>query len=93
MNLPAEMAFVKLVSLGYNWNGTEWVITEDNEEQGWILWNGGDCPVEKGTPVDVRYRSGEIQYDQQALCFSGAMATYWMNYGLDEDIVAYRLSN
>ena len=27
-------------------------------DDGWIPWNGGDCPVEVGTRVDVRYRDG-----------------------------------
>jgi hypothetical protein len=83
MNLPAEMAFVKLVSLGYNWNGIEWILVKDAEEQsqeedeyGWMDWlcnitlPGTDvaCPVPKGTKVDVQYRDGLKLYNMSALC-------------------------
>jgi len=26
---------------------------------GWIEWKGGDCPVEEGTPVEVRFQNGK----------------------------------
>ena len=41
------------------------IITRDQYEavlaaknDGWIDWGGGECPVEKGTLVDVRLRNG-----------------------------------
>lgn len=62
----------------------------------WIDWNGGKCPVEQGTLVDVKYRDGEI------LCripankphpgMRDAQASFWRNEARENDIVAYRLS-
>jgi hypothetical protein len=91
MNLPAEMAFVKLVSLSYEWNGTEWVIAKGTEEQNqedddWIQWNGGDCPVEEGTLVAVELRNGTICNPMLAERF------WWNHFNRVSDIVAYRLS-
>jgi hypothetical protein len=87
MNLPAEMAFVKLVSLGYEWNGTEWVLAKDTEEQdGWITWNGGDCPVETGTLVDVELRNGTI-------CNLTLAERFWWNhFNRESDIISYKIS-
>lgn len=62
----------------------------------WIEWNGGRCPVEQATLVDVQYRDGEI------LCripankpypgMRDAQASFWRNEARENDIVAYRLS-
>jgi hypothetical protein len=30
----------------------------DTNEDGWIPWNGGECPVEPDTAVRVRYLNG-----------------------------------
>ena len=32
-------------------------MTNDNE---WIEWNGGECPVPNGTPIDFRFRSEDF---------------------------------
>lgn len=75
------------------------------DADGWIEWNGGECPVEKGTMIDVRYRFGKENIGVTALIFrgndgfkSGLMhnglsraATHWMQDGSDMDIIAYRL--
>lgn len=63
----------------------------------WIEWNGGECPVERGTLVDVRYRSGDEKFG----LFAGVHAeggdddagpAYWEHDDFYNDIVAYRLS-
>lgn len=33
----------------------------------WIKWSGGDCPVPKGTLIDVKYRDGAENYHVKAL--------------------------
>ncbi len=33
----------------------------------WIEWKGGECPVERGTLVDVKYAGGEENYGVSAL--------------------------
>lgn len=52
----------------------------------WIEWKGGISPVEKGTPVDVRYRDGKenigMLLDDQCV---------WDHHGNGLDITAYRL--
>lgn len=63
----------------------------------WTKWDGGECPVEEGVLVDVRYRDGEEQFSVPAqVNRSGsdrdAAYTFWRNDGQFNDIVAYRLS-
>lgn len=64
----------------------------------WIEWGGGECPVEKGTLVDVRYRNGEENHHVGAdipLDDTGSNpdrnATDWKNDDSPLDITAYRL--
>lgn len=68
----------------------------ENNVDTWIEWNGGRCPVEQGTLVDVQYRDGKI------LCripankphpgMRDAQVAFWRNEARENDIVAYRLS-
>jgi len=37
------------------------------DADGWIEWNGGECPVEKGTLVDVKYANGLINFGVSAM--------------------------
>ena len=64
----------------------------------WIEWKGGECPVEVGTLVDVRYRNGEENFHVEAgiwIYTSGsdpeALAHDWIHDDNDYDIIAYRL--
>ena len=68
------------------------------KKEGWIDWVGGECPVEKGTLVDVRYRNGEENHRVGAgIPFDDTgsnhyrNATDWENDGNLLDIIAYRL--
>lgn len=64
-------------------------------ENPWIEWNGGECPVERGVLVDVRYRDGEEKFSvpaQESVLGREAAYTFWLNDGQQLDIVAYRLS-
>lgn len=66
------------------------------KNDGWIELGGGECPVEKGTLVDVRYRDSQAYQDRigaPALVDGGSGATYhhWLHDGMMNDIVAYRL--
>lgn len=65
---------------------------------GWIEWGGGECPVEKGTLVDVRYRNGEENHHVGAglsFCDTGSnpdlCAEDWSKDDTSSDIIAYRL--
>lgn len=67
------------------------------DADGWIKWEGGECPVPDGVLVDVEYRDGGRQFllpanelvdgrDRDAsICF-------WGNDGLRNDIIAYRIN-
>lgn len=61
---------------------------------GWITWTGGECPVKRGTLIDVKYRDGAYQQSIPALesiCGAFRIATEWGNNGRSWDIVAYRV--
>jgi hypothetical protein len=61
----------------------------------WIEWNGGECPVERGVLVDVRYRDGSEKLRIPALVdhdSRDAIQCYWDNDRVGCDIVSYRLS-
>ena len=67
----------------------------------WIEWTGGDCPVAKGTLVDVKYRDGRSARGVTAgtewgesghVSDNGKNAEGWSHDGIGADIVAYRLA-
>lgn len=59
----------------------------------WIEWGGGECPVEDGTIIDVRYRDGQEKTLPANEHIDGREATnqYWRNCNQINDIIAYRL--
>ena len=69
--------------------------TPQPADDGWIPWNGGDCPVEVGTRVDAKFRDGEKAYNVLAGDYAedpdSRSATDWSHIESDYDIVAYRV--
>ena len=67
------------------------------KNDGWIKWCGGECPVEKGTLVDVKYRCGDVNLHIKAAepdsagSIDTAFAVRWSKLGAEYDIIAYRL--
>ena len=55
-------------------------------DDGWIKWEGGECPVSPETLVDVRYRSRVTNVRRPAKAFR------WSNMRHVADIVAYRIA-
>ena len=55
-------------------------------DDGWIPWNGGDCPVTVGTRVDAKFRDGARAYYNIP---SGDCD--WSHMESDYDIIAYRV--
>ncbi len=55
----------------------------------WIEWNGGDCPVDRETVVEVRYRNLPDLKDPPR----EAIHWRWIQWGKDDDIIAYRVVN
>jgi hypothetical protein len=85
-----------------NWRQT--VLSRDEyfhlypatDADGWIEWNGGECPVNIGTLIDVKYRDGHLQLGCRAKsrCDTELYATtHWGNSGGSADIIAYRPHN
>ena len=64
-------------------------------DDGWIPWNGGDCPVEVGTRVDAKFRDGEKAYNVPAGDYAedpdSRSAADWSHMEIDYDIIAYRV--
>ena len=62
---------------------------ESVANDGWIEWNGGDCPVKlnHSEMLEVKYRNGYLtlmQYPE---------IQRWMHLGLKDDIIYYRVIN
>lgn len=73
-------------------------IKPDADSEGWIQWNGGKMPVDKGTLIDVKYRNGEVNLHVSAGfplvdngSVSGKYACDWHSSESKYSIVAYRL--
>lgn len=58
--------------------------TTQPDADGWIPWEGGECPVAWGAQVEARLRNGEILND-------AATQLSWLDEGSGWDIIAYRL--
>ena len=64
-------------------DGTETV----NNVPEWITWNGGECPVDKYTRVEVKFRCGDT--DKQSIAASW---DWWHGQeNATHDIIAYRV--
>ena len=59
-------------------------------DDGWIPWEGGECPVAHGTVVDVRYRDG-WEGDGLASKWRWHHATQESSDVKGLDIIAYRV--
>jgi len=62
------------------------------DPDGWIKWDGGECPVSRGVKVDVKTRDGRIKSGAGArLCCTGANDIFWLHEGDGAEIIAYRI--
>ena len=59
---------------------------EGVKDDGWITWNGGECPVPYTDNVRVRFSNGDIK-DIEALPIN----LRWTHSGCEIDIIAYRV--
>ena len=53
-------------------------------DDGWIEWNGGECPVPGDTPLRLKRRDGG-----SGTGIAGAM--HWAHMGVGSDSIAYRV--
>lgn len=81
-------------NVAYDWKTA--IITRDQYEtalpekdEGWIKWDGGDCPVNAEEMVVAKLRNGKIWMGGDAV---RARNLDWSNEGSSLDVVAYRLS-
>lgn len=74
---------------------------QEKGDDGWMEWKGGDCPLPKGTRVDVRLRDGSTELsayawgrnDDVSREFKSSYAgwAFWLDEGDECDIIAYRV--
>lgn len=62
---------------------------EGVKDDGWITWNGGECPVPYAENVRVRCSNGDIRDLWSSLDLRDQR---WAHNGGDEDIIAYRVT-
>jgi hypothetical protein len=55
------------------------------DADGWIEWDGGECPVKDGVNFDIKFRNGLVYED---LC---GLSLRWDHTGSGGDIIAYRI--
>lgn len=73
-----------IISIEYNKDNQEVVAPGELDANGWIEWNGGECPVDVGSVVDVRQGNG-LTYKARAANF------HWNLITGSSCVVAYRL--
>lgn len=56
------------------------------DDDGWIEWHGGECPVPDGTPVHYRLRNGLLGLGADPADVD------WRHMGAADDVVRYRIS-
>ncbi len=85
--IDANMIKLAVRYPGYNYTDSKAKERADKPD-GWIEWNGGECPVEKGALVEVKYSNGT--YEGRAMPES---AYRWVNRDDSQyNIIAYRLA-
>lgn len=72
-------------------------LTDKEVQEGWIEWNGGECPVSPSGFVDVRFRDGIVSACTMARVWCGPdglendpLHSCWAHAGNSQDIIAYR---
>lgn len=72
-------------------------VADVEPDDGWVEWYGGECPVPKGTFVDIRVRDGREELNLAANTLTSgrnpdASCAFWQHDDVRGDIVAYRLA-
>lgn len=60
--------------------------TDMKDDDGWIEWHGGECPVPDGVPIGLLFRDGDVLEEVMSDGWR------WSHEGLKADIVAYRIA-
>ena len=59
-------------------------------EDGWIEWKGGVCPVHEGEQFVRRYRGG-VEFGPMKAWSANMRPVVWEHCGNGMDIIAYRV--
>lgn len=63
-------------------------LTAEADPDGWIKWDGGECPVDDSQDVSVKFKSGKVRRDKHPEGWSG----WGVNCPEPEyKIIAYRI--
>lgn len=62
-------------------------LIEIAKNDGWIEWGGGECPVDEGVLVEVKYRN-EMPFHIKGIIPADGLD--WSNGNVNGDIIAYR---
>lgn len=60
------------------------ILEQQEQDDSWIEWGGGDCPVPENSRVDIKFRDGDIGPEQST-------TWDWSHHGYLSDIIAYRI--
>lgn len=61
----------------------------NGEAAGWVVWAGGECPVDEY--ANVNWRTADPDWHQNDNAVSVAKALDWRKLGEESDIIAYRV--
>src|SRR5690554_1510753 len=70
---------------GVTLDGIGWRFVEADAD-GWIPWEGGECPLPDGADYEVRHKYGKVVSKREAEKYNDQ----WARKGLLSDIIAYR---
>lgn len=86
----------KITNMREKPQGVEWKVGE-SDGNGWIAWEGGECPLPYGHLCDIKYLSGHVEESIPVMkenvgYGSNLMATDWDHgeHVVGTDIIAYR---
>lgn len=62
-------------------------LTPEQKAEGWIEWNGGECPInDRRTTIEYRMRAGDYSpRPETTVCLE------WRHFDVEHDIIAYRI--
>lgn len=66
------------------------ILGTEPDADGWIEWHGGECPVEKGDVIDVRFRD-EDEHCELEVYGHRLSSEHWEHEEDPGDIIAYRI--
>lgn len=66
------------------------LAAQQPDADGWIPWEGGECPVFPDTPVNVHLRNGRASVGDGISAWSASQYD-WTHTGHSSDIIAYRV--